>query len=349
MISVAMRFVLIVVLAFVIPTLLWAGDITEFRINGKLIPNIVDMVNGTKITGEFLRNEVETWRKVSRQQNKPITPKQEESFARNTLGQAIEQELLYQKGKKLNIKVETKTIQQEINNIQKKFPDYKVFLAALAFQHLSLEKLAEKIKKQLTGDEIIRREIAPHANVTDSEVKTYYNQHKDSFIEPKKYKISHIYISKVNTENRRKMEDPQLQKKVDRMTAIINKEARDNIALAFQQLSDGADFTEMVRKYSEDESTKLNGGEIGEVHLHQIDPIFAAVVSRLKVGATSEIVKHPEGLHIFKLIQVKPERQVPLEEMETDILNILLKKEVEKKKQEYISKLEKTANIEIFL
>ena len=188
MINTKTCFVLIAFLAFIKSQLIWAADFKEFQINGKPIPTILAIVNGTNITAESLRYQVETLKMASKRKNKQITPKQQETFVRNSLSQAIEEELLYQKGKDLNIKVDTKTIQKEIDNLQTKFPDYKTFLAALSFQRLSLEKLAKKIERQLTEDEIIRLEIAPHVNVTENEVKAYYKLNKDSFVETKKYK-----------------------------------------------------------------------------------------------------------------------------------------------------------------
>ena len=66
---------------------------------------------------------------------------------------------------------------------------------------MSLEDLSKKIEKQLTEDEIIRRELAPHTNVREVEAEVYYKKHKHLFVEPKKYQVSQIFTSKISNRN----------------------------------------------------------------------------------------------------------------------------------------------------
>ena len=114
-------------------------------------------------------------------------------------------------------------------------------------------------------------------------------------------------------------------------------------------MKNGADFSEMANQFSEDYSKKSKDGNIGEVYMQQIDPVFAEIIFHLDVGNFSEIVEHKDGFHIFKLTHVKQEKLIPLEDIKTDILNSLLRIEVEKKKHEYIFNLKKNADIKIFL
>ncbi|MFQ5673636.1 MAG: peptidylprolyl isomerase [Nitrospinales bacterium] len=345
-----MRFSLTVLLTFAAAFSMADVDAAEqFKINGKPVPDIVATVNGTNITAEFLKNKMFMWRMESRQKGEQITPELEEKFARAVITQAIEKELLYQKGKELNVKVEPETIRQELENIQSKFPDQQKFLMALAFQRLSLNQLEEKIEKELIEDEVTRLEIAPHVDVPDSAVEAYYNRYRDSFIEPKKYKVSQIFVGKINTKTQGRAEDSESQKKADRMIEIVNGEARDKIEMIHRKLKDGADFVELVRQYSEDEFSKPRDGDIGEIYAHQTVPAFAAVISRMKVGEISDIVEYDDGFHIFQLNHVNPEKPIPLENMKTDIMNALLREEVKKKKREYVAELKKTADIKIFL
>lgn len=340
---------LTLLLAFAVCFPLAAAAAEKFEVNGKPVPEIVATVNGTNITADYLKNKMFMWRMDSRQQGRQVTPELEEKFAHEAIAQAIERELFYQKGKELNIKVEPETIQQEIENIQSKFPDRQKFLMALAFQHLTLNQLAERVEKDLTEDEIIRREIAPHVDVPDSAIEAYYNHFKDSFIEPEKYKVSQIYIAKINPKTRGRAEDRKSQEKADRMVKIVNAEARDKIEMILRKLRDGADFVELVRQYSEDEFTKPRDGDIGEIYAHQTVPAFAAVISKMKVGEISDIVEYDDGFHIFKLNHINPQKPIPLENMKTDIMNALLREEVKKKKREYVAALKKKADIKIFL
>jgi peptidyl-prolyl cis-trans isomerase SurA len=50
----------------------------------------------------------------------------------------------------------------------------------------------------------------------------------------------------------------------------------------------GESFAELARKYSEDEETKVVGGDLGRMPLNQMDEAFASVVRDLKEGDISE-------------------------------------------------------------
>ena len=62
---------------------------------------------------------------------------------------AIDDELIYQQGLKQNINIDSATIDRELNHIQSKFPDKKLFLAALAAQRLTFDVLKINILKKL--------------------------------------------------------------------------------------------------------------------------------------------------------------------------------------------------------
>ena len=54
------------------------------------------------------------------------------------------------------------------------------------------------------------------------------------------------------------------------------------------QVQQGSSFADLAKKYSEDEETKMVGGNLGRVSLDQLDPEFRAVVEKLEVGTISE-------------------------------------------------------------
>lgn len=54
------------------------------------------------------------------------------------------------------------------------------------------------------------------------------------------------------------------------------------------EIQAGTSFADMAKKYSEDEDTKMLGGDLGRVSLDQLDPEFRTVVETLPVGTISE-------------------------------------------------------------
>ena len=87
---------------------------------------------------------------------------------------------------------------------------------------------------------------------------------------------------------------------------------------------------------------------MGEIMLDNTLPELATAIAGLKPKETSGIVKSPYGFHILKLDKIIPDKQISLKDARSDVLNVLLKKELEKKRLEYLLSLRNKANIKLF-
>ena len=74
------------------------------------------------------------------------------------------------------------------------------------------------------------------------------------------------------------------------------------------QLLNGADFATLAKKYSKDEASAANGGDLGWFPKGVMDPNFEAVAFQLKVGEISQVVSTQFGYHIIKVLghEVRP-------------------------------------------
>jgi parvulin-like peptidyl-prolyl isomerase len=319
-----------------------------FLLNGKPVPPVVAIVNGENIDSNFLVNQVKIWKITRLRQGLSVTDKEEKEYALNSLNKAIDQELLFQKGKEKNIKIKEETIQNEIENIQSKFPEVKTFLAALAFQDLTIDRLSRKIEKQLTEESFVRMEMAPKVNISEKKIKEVYEENKAKYVTDEMYKVSHIFVNSVEAPLSQ-IEDIHDRKKAERFSKLLDLQAKELMYEILEKLKQGADYAELAKNNSEDKVSREKGGDLGEVALNQTLPELAAAIAKLKPGNFSGVVKTSFGYHILKLKQIIPSRKISFKEVKTDILNVLLKNEVEKKKKEYISDLRKSAKIKILL
>ena len=77
---------------------------------------------------------------------------------------------------------------------------------------------------------------------------------------------------------------------------------------------DGGDFELMAKTYSEDNETRIQGGELGWYALEQMPPEFLNAITGWKeAGEVRGPVTTRFGLHILKLLDYKSERQYTLE------------------------------------
>ena len=128
-------------LLFTNPVTAAGGDEKEFKISGKRVPEIVASVNNTPLDSDLLQREWVAFNLMARQQGRKILPGDEKRIAGDLVSKMIDQELIFQKSRDLNIRIQPATIERELNQIQEQFPSKELFLSALALQHLTLESL----------------------------------------------------------------------------------------------------------------------------------------------------------------------------------------------------------------
>ncbi len=337
----------LIILLFLFCPSLASADSEVFKLNGKPVPAVVAKVNGVSLPSTQLESEFISFKLRAQVQGKKISPSEETLIAREVLKAEIMKELIAQKAKSLNIKITPEKIDQEIQNIEDKFPSHSAFLTALAFQRMNMEALKKKIETTLLEDELIRQEIAPHVKLNDESVKDFYNANREKFSKPALYRTRHILISTIPTP--KNLEDEASQKKAMRMAQIINEEAKSKAEEVLQKIKAGGDFIQLAKEFSEDEASKQNGGLLGDLHPDSTIPEIAAEMVKLNEGETSSIIKSAFGFHILKLDEIIPSTLIPFEEAETDILNILMKRETQNLFKKYLIDLEKNAKIEIFI
>jgi len=236
-----------------LPTLADDGD--DFLIGGKPLPDVVAKINGSPVPSDVLINEVRAWRIMADRRGTSKSPKEEIRFARGEIQRAVDHELLYQKSQEIKIKIPSNTIRKEIEVLQKKFPSREMFLSAMAFQRLTLDKLAARIAKRLAEEEFVRKKLAPMVQVSDGMVDAYYQKNKVRLRTPVKYLVSHIFVATVSPGKEMPAQSID-QKKASRMIRMINGQAKVKIQNIENRLKKGENFSTLCKTYSEDEATK---------------------------------------------------------------------------------------------
>jgi peptidyl-prolyl cis-trans isomerase D len=149
-----------------------------------------------------------------------------------------------------------------------------------------------KVKYVLVDVEQVRAKTT----VTPGEVQTYYNQNIQQYQTPEQVRASHILLK---TEGKDE--------------AAVRKQAED----VLKQVKSGADFAELAKKYSEDEGSKANGGDLDMV------PEFETAAFGMEPGQVSDLVKTQYGFHIIKVVDKKPASTRTLDEVRAQITDQL--------------------------
>mgnify|MGYP000627962422 FL=1 len=343
-----LKFLILLLFVLVLPPELSAQEKEEpFTLNGKPVPEEVAKVNGVPLSSQVLERELFAFRIRAKQLGREIKPADEVTIARELLKSAVARELIVQKAKSLGITITEEKINRQLKNIEAQFPSHAGFLTSLAFQHMSIVALKEKIYRTLLEDELMRREIAPKVEVSDEKTKQYYEDNKARFAKPVLYRVSHIHIATIKPSG--DAEDEASRRNAKRLTRMINEEAKEKISSILKKFKAGEDFAQLAKRFSEDEASRDEGGRLGDLHPDSTIPEIGEEMVRLHEGETSGIIQSQFGFHILKLDEIIPSTLMPFADTKTDIMNLLLKMKTRTLFETYVEGLGEKAEIQIFI
>jgi peptidyl-prolyl cis-trans isomerase C len=183
----------------------------------------------------------------------------------------------------------------------------------------------DKMVKLFTQQEIIDKLKA--SDITEAEVKRYYQDHASDYLRPATVRASQIVI------------------KAPARAARVLAEARS------LPKSDMKAFRDLVARYSEDADSKQRGGDLMQFDQRstQHPPAVVAAAFALKeIGDLSEPVSTPLGFAILKLTDRHPALSRSLEESRSEIQRHLLDELRNRKKRELVDEARKRVRVEIF-
>ena len=320
-----------------------------FTLNGKQLPETVASVNGVKLDRQILISEVLVYRQMNLSQNHKLSEAKLVEYSHEALDRLIDQELIFQKAKTLNIKIDPATLNRQFEEIRKQFPSEEMFQAALEMQGLTEDLLKTKFEKQLTEEQFVRQEVAPHVQAGDSDVQAYYQKNLKEFETPEQYEAHHIFAAALQPDpHDQPISDPALRKKAARLNRLMDQDASNKIDKIYEKLQKGADFAELAKNHSEDSSTGDKGGSWGAVTLDDFPKSMADTLLGLKQDEISKPVRSQYGYHILKWTKRIPAGYVPLAEVKSEIMNALLRERTLAEHKKKVAELRNKADIKIF-
>ena len=250
-------------------------------------------VNGTEIR----RDEVE---KYYRSQVNPEgqEPSQEEvlSLKLNVTDQLINNEILLERAKKLNLEASDGEVEDKFTELKSPFTEEE-FQRQLKARGMSVDDLKRDLRRQLSIQKLLNREVAAKITITDQDVLDFYNANRNQFnVAEPRYRISQIVITP------RKELQVRNRKNDD---ATSPAEAERKAKMLTDKLNSGADFAQLAMDYSEDVNTAGNGGDLGyipESALNQSDPMLKKTVITMKPGQVSPPIQLKDSIRILKLV-----------------------------------------------
>jgi peptidyl-prolyl cis-trans isomerase SurA len=269
--------------------------------------DVMAKVNGHRI----LRSEVDKYY-ANQTAGAPQQPSGEQatSLRLSILKELIDNEILMQRAEKLGLLATNEEVEQKLNEIKAPYTQEE-FDKRLKERNITLDDFKRDLRRSITVEKVMNKEITSKINITDADIANYYNAHKPEFnlIEPQ-FHLAHIIVTVAPNPQVRNLKNDKAQNEA---------EARKKIQMILNRLDSGEDFATVAMNYSEDPDTAGNGGDLGltpQTALQQTDPATRDAISKLKPGQYSGAItvidpntKKLVGFRIVKLVAKEPAGQ----------------------------------------
>jgi peptidyl-prolyl cis-trans isomerase D len=151
------------------------------------------------------------------------------------------------------------------------------------------------------------------SKINEESIKQRYEETKDKFKTPIKWKARHILIEAGSDATDEELKEAE-------------KQAQDLLV----KINAGESFEDLAKKFSDDFGSRKTGGDLGWFGPKTMVQPFEDAVKSMKIGDVSTApVKTQFGFHIIKLEDIKPEVVRPFEEVREQLLTELKKERAE--------------------
>ena len=260
-------------------------------------PDVWAVVNGVEIK----RDEVEKYYKsrINPEASQETSPEEILSGKLNVVEQLINNEILLERAKKLNLEASDGEVEDKFTELKSPYTEEE-FQRKLKAGGMTVDDLKRDLRRQLSIQKLLNREVAAKVTITDQDVADFYNANRNQFnVAEPQFRISQIVITP--------RKDPSVRNRKND-DATNEAEAERKAKMLQDKLNSGADFAQLAMDYSEDPNTAANGGDLGYIpesslNAPQTDPQLKKMVVSLKPGQVSPpILLHDGSIRILKLV-----------------------------------------------
>ncbi|MBX7172247.1 MAG: peptidylprolyl isomerase [Pyrinomonadaceae bacterium] len=287
------------------------------------LPNdVAATVNEALITKKQLNEELNRLL-ISPGSHGGINADKKEELRQLALEELVAKELAFQEAKKIGLKASPTEINSSLDKIKKRYQTEKSFNEALTVEKITEDELKKQIERNLLLEKINKQEIENKSKISDTEAKQHYEANKTKFVIPNSLRLWNIVI-KIETGK--------------------ESQAQEKIKKIYQLLKEGSDFFSVAYKYSEDDY-RIMGGDYGWIHRGQLVPELEQIVFNAKVNELSEPLQTSFGWQVFKVGEIRPEKQMSFEEAKEKIKEGLHKQRIRQVRIDFVNRLKSSADI----
>lgn len=290
---------------------------------------ILVVVNNHIITRKAFQQAVEqeTAALYRKHSGKELDAKLKEAREK-TLQGLIDAFVLSDKAAELNLSITDEQIRSYVEDIKKQnqfATDADLERALKSSLGVGLPDYLKQLKQQEVQRMVLGREVYSKVAIEDQELRAYYEDHKDEYKQPSRFRVRELVISKGAT--------PEEQ-----------AQARATLEKVQAELKAGKAFEELAKAYSASPS-KATGGDLGWMGKGLMRASVEQAALALKPGAVSAPLETDKDLLLLQLIASEDEGAKPFEEVKPQLLQKLQEPKAQNALENYLNDLRIRSNI----
>jgi peptidyl-prolyl cis-trans isomerase SurA len=296
----------------------------------EVVEEIIARVNNQIITRtEYLRSRDQI--KQEAMQQDPVNG--DKIFAqreKDVLRDLIDQQLLLDRGKDMDITGDTEVIKR-LDEMRKQMnlDSMEALEKAAQAQGVSFEDFKQNLKNQIITQQVISREVGSRMALTKEEEQKYYDDHKAELTQPEQIRLSELLVATPDMNDAQKV--AAAKTKAEGLLAEIRK---------------GASFDDVAKKNSEG-PTAEQGGDLGYFKRGVLAKELEEKTFAMKAGEVSDVIQTRQGFVILKVTEHHEAGIPPFKDIEPRIQDAIYMERLQPALRAFLTKLREEAFIDI--
>lgn len=228
----------------------------------------------------------------------------------------VMEKILEMEIEKEGIEVSQAEIDEEMKTYAEYYGGEEALQEVAETSGIDLSEVEKDLETYLATNKLLEKRI----EITEEEMKTYFEENKDQFAQAEQVQASHILVEDEATAN-------EVAKK----------------------LAAGEDFAELAKEYSIDEGSSKEGGEVGYFGKGAMVPEFEEAAFSMEKGEISDPVKSEYGFHIIKVTDKKEAKEANYEESKEEIKSALMESKVQEEYMVWLQEKQEEYDVEYAL
>ena len=304
---------------------------------GDILEQVLVKVNGDIITKTDLeQRQIATLRQKQpnlRPDNQAALQKALAEITPEVIVDAVDELLITQRGKELGYSMTAERFNSILESIKKenKIESDEQFQAALKQEGMTLADLRKQLERTMMVQQVQQTEVMGKIQVTDPELRAYYDAHKEQFTTTPEVTLREILIAVPSS---------------DRGVNVgLDEEARAKAEDVRKRLLAGEPAARLAADFS-DSGSKANGGLIGPLKTDQLSPEVQKELTGLKPGDVTPILRTSRGYQVLKVESMVAQKIRPYEEARDEIADRIANEKRRGEFEKFLTRLRSEAIID---